>query len=194
MLKHGDTFAIFDQYGDIRPVGLGEEGLFHQGTRFLNRLTLRLNRCHPLLLSSTVREDNALLTVDLTNADVSENGRLVLPRDTLHLMRSSLLWEGGLYTCLRLRNFSLQPVDVLLEFTFDADFVDIFEIRGSRRPERGRLLPPKPSRDSIELSYRGLDGALRVARLEFWPEPHELSESRARFRPRCRPMASASTS
>src|SRR6516162_10134844 len=88
VLKHGDTFAVFDRYGDIRPVGLGEEGLFHDGTRFLNRLTLRLNGRHPLLLSSTIREDNALLTVDLTNADISANDRLVLPRDTLHLMRS----------------------------------------------------------------------------------------------------------
>jgi hypothetical protein len=27
VLKHGDTFAIFDHYGDIKPGGLGEEGL-----------------------------------------------------------------------------------------------------------------------------------------------------------------------
>ena len=181
MLKHGDTFAVFDRYGDIRPVGLGEEGLFHDGTRFLNRLTLRLNRRQPLLLSSTVREDNALLTVDLTNADVSHEGRLALPRDTLHLMRSSLLWEGRLHTQLRLRNFSSQPADVRLEFAFDADFADIFEIRGERRAERGKMLPVRHGQNWVELSYRGLDGVLRVARLEFSPDPLELSESRARM-------------
>jgi glycogen debranching enzyme len=181
VLKHGDTFAVFDRYGDIRPVGLGEEGLFHDGTRFLNRLTLRLNGRHPLLLSSTIREDNALLTVDLTNADISANDRLVLPRDTLHLMRSTMLYEGTLYTCLRLRSFSVQPVDVQLELTFDADFVDVFEIRGSKRQSRGKLLPPKRFKDGIELSYRGLDGVVRVARLQFSPEPSELSESRARL-------------
>lgn len=26
-LKHGDTFAVFDHYGDVKPGGLGEEGL-----------------------------------------------------------------------------------------------------------------------------------------------------------------------
>src|SRR5581483_6161953 len=41
VLKHGDTFAVFDRYGDSRPVGLGEEGIYHEGTRFLSRLELR---------------------------------------------------------------------------------------------------------------------------------------------------------
>jgi hypothetical protein len=29
VLKHGDTFAVFDHYGDIKPGGLGEEGLYY---------------------------------------------------------------------------------------------------------------------------------------------------------------------
>ena len=53
VLKHGDTFAVFDRMGDVRPVGLGEEGLYHEGTRFLSRLTLRLAGKLPMLLSST---------------------------------------------------------------------------------------------------------------------------------------------
>ncbi len=40
MLKHGDTFAVFDHYGDIKPGGLGEEGLYHEGTRYLSCLLL----------------------------------------------------------------------------------------------------------------------------------------------------------
>ena len=28
VLKHGDTFALFDHYGDIKPVGLEEEGVY----------------------------------------------------------------------------------------------------------------------------------------------------------------------
>lgn len=35
VLKHGDTFGVFDRYGDIKPIGLGEEGIFHEGTRYL---------------------------------------------------------------------------------------------------------------------------------------------------------------
>ena len=44
VLKQGDTFAVFDHHGDIRPAGMGEQGLYHEGTRFLSVLVLRLGR------------------------------------------------------------------------------------------------------------------------------------------------------
>src|SRR4051794_10031761 len=76
VLKQGETFAIFDRFGDIQPVGLGEQGLYVQGTRFLSRLELRVGGRRPLLLSSNVREDNDVLTVDLTNPDLLVDGAL----------------------------------------------------------------------------------------------------------------------
>jgi hypothetical protein len=33
VLKHGNTFAVFNHHGDIQPVGLCEQGLYHEGTR-----------------------------------------------------------------------------------------------------------------------------------------------------------------
>src|SRR5574338_605609 len=88
VLKEGETFVVFDRYGDIKPVGLGEEGLYHEGTRFLSGMLLRLAHERPMLLSSTIRQDNALLAVDLTNPDVSEHGELIVPRGTLHISRT----------------------------------------------------------------------------------------------------------
>ena len=70
VLLHGDTFAVFDRYGDIQIVGSGQQGIFHHETRYLSRLWLRISGLRPLLLSSTVREDNILLGVDLTNPDI----------------------------------------------------------------------------------------------------------------------------
>ena len=70
VLKQGDMFAVFDRFGDIETFGTGELGLYYQDTRFLSRLTLKLGKDRPLLLSSTVREDNAVLAVDATNPDV----------------------------------------------------------------------------------------------------------------------------
>ena len=74
MLKHGDTFAVFDRYGDIKPGGLGEEGLYHEGTRFLSCLLLELEGGRPFFLSSTVREENDQLAVALTNPDLLRDG------------------------------------------------------------------------------------------------------------------------
>ena len=80
VLKYGDTFAVFNRYGDIEPLGTSRFGLFHAETRHLSQLTLRLNQKQPLLLSSTIREDNAFLSVDLTNVDTNLNGDGELPR------------------------------------------------------------------------------------------------------------------
>ena len=65
VLLHGDTFAVFDRYGDIHPVGFGQQGLFHKDTRYLSDLCLLINGHRPLLLSSTLQDNNALLTADL---------------------------------------------------------------------------------------------------------------------------------
>src|SRR4029079_11900118 len=81
VLKHGETFAVFDRFGDVQPVGLGEQGIYNNGTRHLSRLELRLGGRRPLLLSSTVKKENDLLTVDLANPDlVDANGEVVLAR------------------------------------------------------------------------------------------------------------------
>jgi N-terminal domain of (some) glycogen debranching enzymes len=59
VLKHGDTFAVFNRDGDIEAAGRMQLGLFHTETRHLNRMTIRLDGQAPLLVSSTVRDDNA---------------------------------------------------------------------------------------------------------------------------------------
>ena len=61
VLNHSDTFAIFDRWGDVHPYAKKAHGIFHQGTRFINRLELRINQKKPLLLSSSIKEDNDML-------------------------------------------------------------------------------------------------------------------------------------
>jgi glycogen debranching enzyme len=181
VLKQGDTFAVFDRYGDIQPAGLGEEGLYHEGTRFLSRLRLLVQDRRPLLLSSTVRGDNVLLTVDLTNPDYSINGDVALERDTVHVFRTSFLWHGTCYNRIQVHNFALRPISVGLNVLFAADFVDIFEVRGMQRERRGAMLPPRIEAARIELGYRGLDGVVRRTELAFSPTPGELSETAAEY-------------
>jgi glycogen debranching enzyme len=188
VLKHGDTFAVFDRFGNIQPIGLGEQGLYHEGTRYLSRLELRLMDRRPLLLSSTVKEDNALLAVDLTNPDVSIDGQVVLPRDTVHVFRCCFLWEGTCYERLRLLNYGVEPVELSFSLLLDADFVDIFEVRGLKRSKRGEMLTPVVGADRVELSYRGLDGVVRRTTIEFRPPPPKLEAGRAEFRQLLQPQ------
>src|SRR5436853_171627 len=129
VLKHGETFAVFDRYGDIQAIGLGEQGIYHEGTRFLSRLMLTLNGERPFLLSSTVKSDNALLTVDMTNPDVYVGGEVVQPRGTLHLFRAKFLWQGVCYERLRISNYGMMEAQARLGFSFDGDFADTLGIR-----------------------------------------------------------------
>jgi glycogen debranching enzyme len=191
VLKHGDTFAVFDHYGDIKPSGLGEEGLYHEGTRFLSYFLLGLGQERPLFLSSTVKDENELLAVDLTNPDLFGAGRVAVPRGTLHVARSKFLWDGACHERLHVRNYGLDPVQVAFSFRFGADFADIFEVRGTRRARKGRDLEPAVHESAVVLAYEGLDGVVRRTRLEFSPRPAALSPTGARFELALRPREEA---
>ncbi|MDI6853766.1 MAG: amylo-alpha-1,6-glucosidase [Deltaproteobacteria bacterium] len=181
VLKHGETFAVFDRLGNIRQYGLGEDGLYHEGCRFLSRWELTVNGRQPMFMNSTVREDNALLRVDLTTPDLYENGNLITPRGTVHIAREQLLWGGAQYERLRLVNYGKSRTALTLEYQFDADFADIFEIRGVPRPRRGTKLPPQIQDSEILLAYQGLDGVRRQTRLRFTPAPAKVTERRVTF-------------
>ena len=182
VLKHDETFAVFDRFGDVQPVGLGEQGVYHDGTRFLSRLELRLGGRRPLLLSSTVKKENDLLTVDMATPDLKDQtGQLVLPRGTLHVFRTKFLWRSCCYERLRISNFAMTAVDVELAISFNADYADIFEVRGSKRERRGVRHEPVVAGAAVIMSYEGLDRVVRRTRLAFDPAPDELTGGQALF-------------
>ena len=181
VLKNAETFGVFDRFGDVQTVGFGEQGIYHNGTRHLSRSVLRLAGLRPLLLSSTIKEDNALFTVDLTNPDVADDSRVLVPRGILHIFRTKFLWKGACYEAIRLRNFGLQPLDTQFTLRFDADFADIFEVRGMERPRRGTRLEDRIEDGAIVLSYEGLDGVLRRTRILCSPAASEIWSSGMQF-------------
>src|SRR5262249_60049527 len=101
VLKHGDTFAVLDHYGGMKPGGLGEEGLYHESTRFLSRLSIDLEGQRPFFLGPSSRGDNGQLAVALTNPDRLEGDELRVPFGTLFLDLRTFLWERVLYQQLR---------------------------------------------------------------------------------------------
>ena len=192
VLKHGDSFALFDLFGDmVRDGDAGEQGLYHAGTRYLSQFELKLNGHRPLFLSSAIPNDNGMVAVDLSNPDLRHGSGLILAKGTLHLFRGLLLWEAACYQRLRLSNFGVREVDAWLLLNFAADFADIFEARGFSRIKRGEMLPPKIAGGEVRLAYRGLDGATRATRLLFDPHPEKLDRNCAQFLVRLAPHAEA---
>jgi glycogen debranching enzyme len=181
VLKQGETFAVFDRKGDIQPIGRGQQGLFHDGTRYLSRLELRVGGEWPLLLSSTVTDENAKVAVDLTNPRLPLSPDAALRQDSIHIFRTAVLWDATCHQRLRIRSYTLKRLEVPLALCFAADFFDIFEVRGFRRTRRGVHLPAEVDGACVVLAYRGLDGVVRRSRIAFDPAPASLTAGEARF-------------
>jgi glycogen debranching enzyme len=182
VLKSGDTFALLDHRGDIRPYGLGEQGIFHEGTRFLSLSDLRIEGKRPLFLSSNANRGSAVLGIDLSNPDLLGRDGAPIPRGTIHIARSKFLWQGTCHEELQVSNFGLHAIDFYLTLTLDADFADIFEVRGTRRARHGKRLDPAAVDEAIVFTYTGLDGVTRTTRIASRPAPEFLSNGIAQFR------------
>jgi glycogen debranching enzyme len=166
---------VLDNHADIGASPGGPDGIFFCDTRYLSHLEMLVNGKHPLLLGSNVRDDNSILTVDLTNPDTYFDQELAQPKDTLHIVRTLFLWRGAAYQRLRMQNHGTQPFDVRLTLAFASDFVDLFEVRGLRRERRGVATAKICGGTEVALNYLGLDGNRRRTTLLFEPAPERLS-------------------
>jgi glycogen debranching enzyme len=190
VLKYGDCFGVFDPRGNIVPGDASEEGLYHDGTRFLSRFELLLFGNRPLLLSSTVAVDDAVFDADLTNPDVLRDGHVVLSRGEINVHRSRILWEASCVERIRITNFRLSRTEVPLSIRFDADFADVFEVRGTQRAKRGERLPDVNG-DGYVMRYQGLDRRERRSRVQWSRQPDKVDAGRAAFLLRLEPKETA---
>ncbi len=172
---------MFDHLGDMQLAGLGEQGIFLRGTRHISELVLHLWNARPLLLSSAIKTNNFLFTADLTNLDVGQNDKIVVPRGTFHLQRSRFLWRETCYEEFAFINYGAAPVDIPVSVNFDADFADIFEVRGMSRPEKGQRLPNEIGEQQVLLSYEGLDKVVRRTLIHCDSRPEKITATEIQF-------------
>lgn len=164
-LKDEDLFGLFDRYGDIVPFGTNDTGLYYRGTRHLSAYELRMEGRRLLYLSGSVDEENVAMSVDLTNPDLKPDDKPTLAKDSIHILRSRVLLRDACYESISIRNFGGKGIRFRLELAVDADFRDIFEVRGLKRQKRGRLLSSQDRTNGLDLSYEGLDQVQRTTRI-----------------------------
>ena len=181
VLKSGETFGVFDRFGDIGALMPGQQGLYHHDTRHLSHLEVLVEGLRPLQLGGAMEDANSVLGIDLMNTDISRGGHVVLPKGTLHIHRAKLLGEAMCIDRLQVTNHGDDTAQVRLELTFGADFIDLFEVRGMKRERRGDLIEPKVNGDTVVLAYRGLDARTRRTVLRFAPAPQAATSQAVRF-------------
>jgi glycogen debranching enzyme len=173
VLKHDDLFAVFNARGDfhgaLHAVGpsTGADGLFQDDTRILSKLVLRLQGEMPELLSGDIGRDNVVFTAHLTNPLFRDRRNRLVPHGEIYLLRRRLLWQRKLYETLLVKSYSAEPILFDLTLDADADFRDVFEIRGMTRARRGEAQQPCSESNCLTLSYRGLDGQVRTTSITF---------------------------
>jgi len=174
-LKYEDCFVVADAHGDIRGAG---DGLFVNDTRVLSLFRLRLCGYQPSLLGASLSQDNIVFTANLSNRGHPEEG---VPHGVVHIERSRFLWENRMFERIRLTNYWNRPLSLAVELQFDADFRDMFEVRGSKRSRRGEVQDAVVGGRSVWFRYEGLDGVSRESVVTFSETPSKLTRSNAEF-------------
>ncbi len=172
-VKDGETFLLTDLEGNLDHGGDYGLGLYRRDTRFLSLFRLTISGRAPVLLSSSA-DRGYMSHVDLTNPDLYEGDRIAVPQQTLNIRRIRAI-NGRLFERVRVKNYNPHPVDVDLEFTFGADFADIFEVRGMEHDRPARPEPPTMDGDTIVFSKTGRDGVRRRTLVRMGSQPDATS-------------------
>jgi glycogen debranching enzyme len=162
VLNHFNTFGLFDRFGNITPSGKKVQGIYHDGTRFINKLILTVNDVKPVLLSGAVKEDNEMLSTDLTNPFLED---CQVTENTLHISRTQFIHNKVFYEQISCAHYGEQACTFDLAVTFDGDFKDIFEIRGINRLVTPNAVEFQSGENKIQLRYLGLDNTVRESEI-----------------------------
>ncbi len=181
ILKHERLFLLTDPFGDVHLDGRGL-GLYEGDTRFLSCYELRINGHRPSILRTGTGAGYKSV-LQLTNPDflrADEDLRdpdVVLRRQSLGITRERILADGFLERIV-VENFTTDPEVCRITLRVDADYADIFEVRGLERKARGVPMPPQVEPRRVVLGYRGLDGRVRRTHVAFSEGGERLDEDR----------------
>src|SRR5262252_5476715 len=189
VLSNGAAFAVLNMTGDIRGEHNPESGFFYDDTRYLSRSTLEIQGAKFRELSSEVTREY-VAQIDLSLSGEAIGGELDDPKLSFHLRRRQLI-DKDLVERIELTNYNRYAVDITLLFRHEADYRDLFEVRGLRRARRGELYPPAVTdAATYEFHYRGLDEQDYRTRVRYERAPDRIEPGMASFRVHLQPLGS----
>ena len=174
-LIDGKTFLSTNVAGDIVPAGASDVGFFCRDTRFLSHLELKVNQRHAIVLSSSTEKTFAS-QIELTAARATLRESFDLPENTIHIRRQQLVSSETFFDRFTFLNFNRSLVFLSIELFFDADFADVFEVRGMKRAQHGQFYRPVQDGNCLIFVYRGLDDTLRQTVIEMNPTPTSMGD------------------
>ncbi len=180
VIRHEGAFLLMNTNGDVPFSNASGLGFYRNDTRYLSRYEFSFSATRPVRLLSTAALGYAAEQV-FTNPSMKTADGHDLPRATIEVRRQRAIGHA-LEERLRVTSYHGHRVQVEFRYIFDADFADIFEVRGLRRKEHGAREQPQRGERSISYGYRGVDGGRMRTLIEFSEEPLRLSDHEAVFR------------
>jgi glycogen debranching enzyme len=160
VLKENRIMMVSDEMGDIPAGNTTGLGLYFSDTRFLSAYEFRLSRLQPILLSASV-DESYVATFQMVNPVLLlDEGKRRIPQQSLSIRRSRFI-HGGLHERIGVQNCGREPVDIELSLRIDADFRDMFDVRGYKHQARGTIRPVDVGDRGLTYTYDGLDGLMR---------------------------------
>jgi glycogen debranching enzyme len=177
--KHGSLFLLASEDGDVSAGS--DQGLYFHDMRYLSAETLRLDG-RPLVSLLADASEGHQAVFELTNPDLGDNTREVRVRkEALGIRREKCL--GDDYTeVITLQNYTAEPAEFRLQLAFEADFEDMFVVRGMHPGKRGKLHAPIWHGEMLTFRYDGADGHVRTAALHFSRPPDARHQGELTYR------------
>ncbi len=175
----GAAFLVTNREGNVAPAGARELGLFESDTRFLSFYELRV-RSGDVAYLSAESSSAPYNQIDLMLSGLERESVLGDPQHFLHIRRRQLL-DDGFVEDVAFTNYLRREVSLDVQIAFDADFADMFEVRGLQRPRRGVLRTPVVDGARVVHGYRGLDDVEYRTTIAFEPAPGRLQQHVADF-------------
>ncbi|SFB23371.1 MULTISPECIES: amylo-alpha-1,6-glucosidase [unclassified Bacillus (in: firmicutes)] len=175
VIKENDLFLLTDSKGNIsmnHPYGMG---LYKKDTRFLSKLDVKINNEEPILLSSDANE-NYVAKILLTNPHMEKDGELILWRESVEIERKRFITEDILYETIKLKNYFPKAVSFDVTLEMEADFADMFIVRGFHNGKIGERTGQKVEGNGITFEYMGADDVYRATKISWNQNPKEVKE------------------
>lgn len=181
VIKAENVFFLTDEEGGV-PLAAGHGlGLYYHDCRYLRGYELRLAGEEPTVLARAVDGDSAVF--ELANPDLRLGGHGLLPRETVDIRWTRALDAAApaLHDTLTFHNLGLTAVTLPFSVSFDAQFEDVFAVRGLFRERLGHRHRPVWHGRTLRLSYDGRDHCRRTLRIAFSRTPVHRTSGTAAF-------------
>lgn len=179
ILRNDGISAVALASGDIDAAVHEATGLYRCDTRHLSRLRLTLGGVAPILLDAS--QSGAVFSAVFTNPAMADPAGRVVPARALLIRRRRVLGRG-LAESLTISNYHPEPQAFEVRLDIDADFRDIFEVRGFERRSARPPVEAQAARGVLRYRYAGADGLARTTAVRFDPAPARLGPAGAVYR------------